>query len=406
MVRCSGNRFPGSAARAACAFAVVLFASHGDVSAQSGDNGIRAGSFIIKPSLALSESYDSNFFNEADDVSDSHITTISPQIRIESDFSRHKIAARAALREFIPHQLTNDAESTFLVGVDGEIDVTRQLRIAIGSGVTRTAQGRGDDESDNGLNGPVYSDRYGNALTVQYLAGDFRIEPFFSAVFQDFIDRGQLVNQDDRDRLTISGGLELGYRVARGYEAFIRGRFFDVNFRDDVDDFGVNRDSRGVDMLAGVELKLSRLVTGRAGFGFVYSRFDDPRFDDTTDFTAQIGLNWTPTRLLGLSLNASRELQQTNVAGAADRIQTDATLAARYEILRNVNGTVRLGFERTEFNGIDRTDTGFFGGFGLAWQATRQVGVNLSYRYAQETSTDPNEEFSKHQVTLGTRYEF
>ena len=392
--------------RVAAALALSVLLPRPDLMAQSGGQGIRAGSFIVKPSLELSESYDSNFFNEIDDVSDSQITTFSPQISVESDFSRHKIVARAGLREVIPHQLTDDTESTFLLGVDGEIDVTRQLRIAIGSGVRRIAQGRGNDETDGGLAGPVYSDRYGNALTVQYQAGDFRIEPFVSAVFQDFIDRGQLVNQDDRDRLTIAGGLELGYRLARGYEGFVRTTFFDVDFQDAVDDFGVNRDSRGVEVLTGVELKLSRLITGRAGLGFVHSQFEDPQFDNTTDFTARVGLNWTPTRRLGLGLNAARELQQTNVAGAADRIQTDATLSARYELLRTLDGSVRVGMDRTVFNGIDRTDTGFFGGFGLSWQATRQASINFAYRYTQEISTDPNEEFSKHLITVGTRYGF
>jgi|GEM_PF-4978773 len=406
MSRGSGSRSAGWRTWVAAGLAVLMLMPAPEAWAQSAEEGIRAGSFIIRPSLALSERFDSNFFTEPDDETATLITTIEPRVTVTSDFSRHRIRARARVTEEIVHRSPDDSENTFAFGVDGVIDVTRQLRISLGSGVQRFAEGRGDDEADGGLNGPVYSDRYRNTLTVQYLAGDFRIEPFATVALQDFIDRGQLVNQDDRDRLSVQGGLELGYRVARGYEAFVRASYFNVDFNDAVDDFGVNRDSQGIETLAGLELKLSRLITGRAGVGFVFSQFEDPQFDDTTDFTAEIGLAWTPRRRLGLGLNAKRELQQTNVPGAADKIQTDVTASARYELLRNLNGSVRAGLDRTEFNGIDRTDTGFFGGFGLDWQVTRQASLNLSYIYAQEFSTDPNEEFSRHQVTLGTRYGF
>lgn len=400
------NWRPGPVCRVFAVLAALLLMPVSDLRAQSADEGIRAGSFIFKPSLGLAETFDSNFFNEPDDVTSTLITTIEPQISVESDFSRHRLRARARLTEKIVHQSTDDTTNTFAVGTDGVIDVTRRLRISLGSGVQRRAEGRGDDEAENGLDGPVYSDRYRSRLSVQYEAGDFRIEPFANVALRDFINRGQLVNQDDRDRLVVQGGLEVGYRVARGYEAFVRGTYFNVDFRNAVDDNGVNRDSQGVETLVGVRLKLSRLITGTAGAGFVISQFDDPQFSNTTDFLVQLGLDWTPTRRLGFSLNARRELEQTNVAGAADKIQTDASASARYEILRNLNGSVRIGLDRTEFNGIDRTDTGLFGGIGIDWQVMRRVSLNLSYIYAQEFSTDANEEFTKHQVTLGTRYGF
>lgn len=389
-----------------CGLLLLMANGLGTVAHAQGDRaqGIRAGSLIFKPVLELSEGYDSNIFEDTRGGTGSFITTLRPSLSVESDFSRHRIGASVGMRFDTFHQSTDDNTHTAFARTNGVLDITRRLRVRATAGYDRQAGQRGSDDVGTNIAGPVYSDRYRAGLRVQYLPGDFRVEPFVNAEVRDFMDRGQVVDQDDRDRARMEGGLEVGYRLAPGYEAFVRGSYFDVNFLDAVDSAGIDRDSSGVNVLAGVNLKLSRLLNGSAGVGFVFSSFDDPAFQNTTDFTARVGLDWTPRRRWRLSLNGNRELSQTNVAGASDSIQTNLTLAARYEIMRILNGFARVGFNRDEFSGAGRTDTGFLLGTGLDWAVTRQASLRLAYNYRQEVSTDPTAEFSKHVVTVGARY--
>ena len=53
--------------------------------------GIRAGPFLIYPSLNVSEAYNDNVFATDNDTDDDFITLISPQLRAESNFSRHSL---------------------------------------------------------------------------------------------------------------------------------------------------------------------------------------------------------------------------------------------------------------------------------------------------------------------------
>lgn len=368
--------------------------------------GMRAGSIIFKPVLALSETYDSNIFGDETDPTGSFITSIRPSLSIASDFSRHRVQFDIGMRQDFFHQSSDDNAFTAFAGTDATLDITRRLRVQAALDYRRRAEQRGTDEIGTAIAGPVYSDQYDTGLRVQYLPGDFRIEPFVRASLRDFLDRGTIVDQDDRDRRTLEGGIELGYRLSRGYEAFVRASYFDTDFLLAVDSAGVNRDSTGFKTLAGVQLKLSRLVSGSVGLGFVLTSFDDPAFQNTTDFTAEIGLNWTPRRRWSLGLNARREVEPTNVAGASDKTETALTLRARYEILRSVGGFVRTGLNRSEFNGDDRTDTGYFAGIGVDWAVTRQTSLRLAYNFRQEFSTDPAEEFTRHTATLGARYGF
>lgn len=370
--------------------------------------GIRAGSFIFTPVLRISEGYDSNIFEDNFDPTGSFITTVRPSLGLESDFSRHRLEANIGFGQEFFHQSSDDNAYTAFVNTEAIFDVTRRLRVQGAIGYRRAVEQRGSDEIGTAIAGPVYSDRYDSELRVQYLPGDFRIEPFVAAAMRDFIDRGEIVDQDDRDRRTIEGGLELGYRLAPGYEAFLRASYFDTDFQQAVDSAGDNRDSAGVKTLAGVQLKLSRLITGRVGLGFTFASFDDPTFQSTTDFTADIGLTWTPRRRWRLSLNASRDVEPTNVAGASDKVETAVALSARYEIIRNLGGFLRTGLNRSEFNasanGTDRTDTGYFAGFGVDWAVTRRASLRWAYNFQREISTEPGEGFNKHTATIGARY--
>lgn len=58
--------------------------------------GIRAGAFLIFPELAIDEIYNDNIFAENNDETDDFITSIQPEVTIESDWSRHALAIAGA----------------------------------------------------------------------------------------------------------------------------------------------------------------------------------------------------------------------------------------------------------------------------------------------------------------------
>ena len=53
--------------------------------------GVRAGSFVFKPEVRVSESYESNYLHVDSNEQDTFITEIAPAMVIESDFRRHAL---------------------------------------------------------------------------------------------------------------------------------------------------------------------------------------------------------------------------------------------------------------------------------------------------------------------------
>lgn len=378
--------------------------------AQDDLRGPRVGPFFLKPSLTLNESYDSNIFESDANKKGSAITTISPRLLAETDFSRHRIALESGLGLQFFHNSTDDNAYTGFTKGEGVLDITRRLRFKTSAGYQRRAEQRGSDEIEGeaALKGPVYRNIYDVEARLQYLPGDFRVEPFAGFTRLDYVSRNG-VDQDHRDADIMKVGVELGYKLRTGLELFVRGLFFDVDYDELTTLRGggtADRDNKGYEVFGGVNLKLSRLLTGSAGFGFVSNDFDDPFYEDTTDFTMRGGLFWNPRRKITLSLLGNREVEQTNVPGASDKTSTDLSLGLRYEIVRGVDGIATAGYSQRKFNGLDRTDDGYFGAIGVEWAATRRTTVSATYRYHDENSDRADREYEKHLVSVGVRYGF
>ena len=66
--------------------------------------GIRAGGFLIYPSLSVSEVYDDNVFAVDNNKDDDLITLIQPGVRAVSNFSRHRLGLTAGSEVAVPPQ--------------------------------------------------------------------------------------------------------------------------------------------------------------------------------------------------------------------------------------------------------------------------------------------------------------
>lgn len=370
----------------------------------------RIGAFTIKPVLAVEAGYDSNLFLAPRGAVTAGFVALAPSVRIASDWNRHAIRLDASLRA---GTFGDGAQDNYLDGaleLAGELDITRRARIRLRIGAERGHEGRGTVDTPDTAVEPVVFLRLAAAIRGELRLGAFRIAPFVAWRRLDYHDVGLAVggqdNQDDRDRVEAEAGVELGYRVRRGYEFLLRGGYRFVDYSADRDDGGVRRDAAELFADAGVRLRLTRLIEGRLVLGIARRDPKDPAIRGSPTLTGAAGITWWPTRRLSAKLGFGRRFAETTIAGTTGAVETEAGLALRFELLRTLGLTAGAAGAEWRFSGAARTDRFLELRLGADWRATRRLTLAPEYRFGRRLSTAAGEGFVRHGFVLTATYRF
>lgn len=257
-------------------------------------------------------------------------------------------------------------------------------------------------------------------------------------------------SHEDRNRSVVTGIVELGWDFSPGYLAFVRGRYntrdFDLNAdrnadtdidgdgkidlvgnedtngngildvgedrngdgnldfgREDVNNDGVasggfNRDSDGFDVVAGMRLALTNLLFGEVFAGYTQQSYDDRRLGDVTGIAFGAAVEWYPSELLTVSLDAERRVDDTIAENASGRFDTVIGVGVDYELLRNVILSADGQYLNSDFEGTGRDDDVITAQIGGEYLINRNARARLNYEYRERSSNVAFEEFSKNTV--------
>jgi hypothetical protein len=359
--------------------------------------GIRARAFLIYPSLTASGTYDDNVFATKNDTEDDFIFTLRPEVRAESQWSRHSLAA-SAFGEFGFYAEEDDSNyEDFGGALDGRLDVTRDSATFGRLSVQRLSE---DRES---------ADDTGNADVTQYWDTEARlrhrhsfarlfVQPSVFARRIGFENAGDVSNAD-RDRNIYGGGFRAGVTVSPAINVFGEVNADVIQY----DDAGEINDSNGYDARAGVEVDISRLVIGEASLGYAYRQNDN--FENEGGLAGDIGITWNPTQLTSVDFVGRAGFDETTVTFEDDRssgnLATGIGATVNHELRRNIRLNANAEYQRDDFQGTNRVDDTFRVGAGVSYLLNRNLSVDASYRFDTRSSDAEAEEFDRNIFRIG-----
>ncbi len=370
------------------------------VAAQSDDYespGIRLGSFVARPAVSITQAYNSNLFRDKNNRKDSFITDFGFRGVLESDWNRHGLRLETGMNYGLYWSSSDDNFWDSSAVLSGVFDVKRNIRILASAGYAREHEARGTDDVDGNEKHPVELDDFTGALAVEAGFGRFRVNPFGELTHLNFHDvdaiGGGKVDQDDRDRLEGEAGLELGYAVRRGWEAFVRTSYLWENY----DESSADRDSDGFLVLGGVKVDLTRLITASVGIGYEDINYDDRK--DFSGFAYNAEVEWFITRRTTLFASGDRRSRATSITGASSYVDTRGSIGVTHEFLRNLNVSASASYTDRDFTGISRNDDLFTTRVGAEWRVNRRIAITPEYRFGMRDSNDTND-YNVHEVRL------
>lgn len=364
--------------------------------------GIRAGSFFFFPSFTVQGVYDDNVFATADDEEDDVGLTLSPELLVRSNFSRHSLNFRAGAEFGLWDEFDDNNYEDAFAESTGHLDITRADILTGALGVYREHEDR-DSPDEAGTDEPtVY---YRGIGQLGYRHNFNRIYTQFGLQAQrlDFQDNDD-VNEDDRDRNVYTGSARAGYKISPRFGAFVAGAYRVTEY-DTEDDDGIKRDSQGFDINVGTEIDITGLVFGELGIGYTRQDYDSSELDGFDGIGGGGTITWNITPLTTLVFSAAGEVLETTVEvdddPASANFQKRVSLDVTHELLRNVLLNGNVAYVRDDFEGTSRKDDSVLAGVGVSYLINRNLSLDATYDFSKRESDVDTEDYTRNIVRLG-----
>jgi hypothetical protein len=359
--------------------------------------GIRAGGFLIYPSMTVGSSYNSNIFATKNDTEDDFIFNFLPGINVRSNFPRHAInfGVQADIGRYVSETRENYEDVGTTLG--GRLDVTRNSRLTGNLSFAKDHERR-DDPEDPGADetrDPVEFYAYGANLGYQHEFNRFNVGLLGTFDRRDFDEQGEDSDEDERDRNVYGTRLRTGYFISPRLNAFVQGGYRREQ-RDASNKSG--RDNNVYSAAVGTEIDFTGLLFGEFFVGWSLQEFDESQFDSENGLDYGVNLTWNPTQLTTLRLNGTGGFAPSDVGSS--NLESRIALRVDHELLRNFLIGSEISYERDDFQDTNRTDNTVNVGPSATYLMNRYVSLGAAYTFTKRDSDDSNREYDRHVVTL------
>lgn len=369
--------------------------------------GIRAGNYIVLPSLEDNLVWDDNLFrSDANRVSDFR-NELTPEIKLQSHLPRHVLDLSLA-GKIVSHFENTDQDYANLRGTLASalhFDHAHTLSFAALSALEHEERG----ELLTPLTAAEPVELLHNRASLGLTRDVGRLYGTLSGTFErwDYSDAksldGTLLDLDPRDTDQWVAQIKLGYRFSPGYELIgkVRG-LRELNRGDDM----VDRDAVGYEALAGVAFETNPLLRWRILGGYGVRDFDQSDLDTVGSALVEGQMQWLPTESITVYATLSHEIVTAH--GLEDNGRTETTFLGKveYELYHNLVLTADLEIKDADFFGVDRQDQLYAGRIGLEYFPNKLLSLSLAYEHAIRESTEDALDMTRNRVWVGAKLRY
>ena len=364
--------------------------------------GIRAGRFILRPSLQTAVGYTSNSIQDAGGAGSAFVST-QAALAIETDLARHAAGLQidADVDRFDNGEDTLDIDininGNVRYDIDNDTSVTGLLAVNIGEDDLLSIA---DDPLEGTVIGTLQLDhRLRQFDTRTQLRGSRNINGSFTD------GAGAEISQDDQNSylvgLNFRGTLRRGGTFSPFVESDVSREFFDegpggVGAGPNVTSF------RGI---IGTEIARGDKLNGEISVGFGENFVDTPGIDDFGGFIAQANLVWSSQRLSTVTFNATTFFDAFPSAVTPGDTTYNFTVLGTRQVRENLEANVGGGVLIQVDGGDAGTDITYSANAGLAYAVNRNLALTLDYNFATEVSESGLGDFTSNSIALGLRLE-
>lgn len=374
--------------------------------------GLRAGAFLFFPSFEFGASSDDNIYRTPEEEERDSIRSIRPRIFGVSQWRNHRLELDMGLDASQFEDADKENVTNWFTSVAGRLDISRDAWIKAALGVRELHEERGDPNSPRTVGRPVSRDLLSARVEAfrQVNRLSFGVEGSYTDLaYEDSVETvtGQRVVQNDRDRGESDISAWVGWDLAPDYQAYLRGTRYIRRYDRLQGGDRYNRDSDGMEIVAGVRIDLGGVLAGELFGGYREQSYDqDDRLPTAQGASYGGAVTWNVTPLTTIRGDARRTVGESTLRQASGYLSTALLLSLDHELRRNLIIGGNFGLTSNEYEGIAREDDIVTGSIRGTWLISRQLQLDFGYRFQQRDSTVERDDYDKNLFYLDVRLQF
>lgn len=353
--------------------------------------GYHSENFRVRPLLSIRQVYDNNVFGTDRHTRSDWITLISPQLKVDSSWSRHSLRLRAGAESGSYWEYEDEDYLDYWGSGEARFDLNENTDLFGGLGFSYEHEGRDSPDSPAREKEPTtYTSFNANAgLKTTVDDTSYRLGGTYEILdYDDVPGIGGPVINDDRDRELIGLGIRAAHQLAEDNSIFLQASYNRRNYDDKFDQFGFERSSEGYRAALGVTRDWGTGNEFEAYLGVLGQDYDDRRFDTVSkaDFGGRLTL--VPDKATKVRVRLQRSLEETTDIGSPGYLNTSLSGSLHHRFSPRFIPYLNLGYSYYDFLETGREDHTYSAGAGLKYFVTRNAYVVLGASHAYRNSND------------------
>ena len=365
--------------------------------------GIRAGGFILYPSLTIGAGYTSNAAAAAGGAPSS-FGTVTPELLIQSDWDRNaaSLDLKGTYQDFFSDSADNDPQAS--AEATGRLDLPHDWTSDLDALVQYDRETLTDD--DNPPDGPSGVTSITSSVDLTGDIGRAAITLTGIAdrtTYEDTTTAGVAIDQSDRNNDVFGAKLRVGYDTNAALTPFVEGEVDRSVFDRELDDHGIARAGTGYSLRGGVSFDNDPVLSGEIALGGRQQTFDDTALTPISAFTVDGDLVWSPSRITTVTFDASTTVNPSTDPASSGSVVHDASLELAYDWRDNITLSGKGEVSREDYQGTGEVDDTYDLGVNAAWKLNRTLSINAGYTHEWLESTDASSNYQSDTVKLELR---
>ncbi|PZO88223.1 MAG: hypothetical protein DI626_02225 [Micavibrio aeruginosavorus] len=348
--------------------------------------GIRAGDFILFPSLTTAGGYTDNVYNTDSSRRSDRFASASPRMELKSDFARHALNAALFVERKLYARTPKENSTDYGGSLSGKIDVTGNSFVPLSFSYKRDHYDRSIEEERSGTT-PTVFDLFETSGGVVHQGSHAAFKALGSVRRYIFKNSGAPSNfiktdNSDRDRSEYGFYASLGIREDRLFAPFIYTNVRKIQYDHKRDNNGFNRSSAVREAGLGSVVNISDITKVSFNAGHINRSTSDSRLSNKDGLVYGLNLSWDPSPLTSVLLRASRGVSETISPSSPSVTYSDVNLSMNYELFPNLLIQPSAAYRKSDYDNIERTVERFSAGFDAIYKVNPSAWLTSSYQHA------------------------